>query len=184
MRRWNLFAAIAAACVALASPVVQAQALEKPKLSIGDASVLEGSVLNSTVDLKFTLNGYKLKGSWVLVRTGGRFPGARSGGGDRSWLLIKHRDDWSGDLDITAFGPQDISLALGQGTKTLVGVAEPLNGIAFGRPLRRPRLGRAPLRDLVGDVVDDPPVRLVHVDLLDTAPQIDAFFKGVAAGRL
>ena len=23
-------------------------------------------------DLKFTLNGYKLKGSWVLVRTGGR----------------------------------------------------------------------------------------------------------------
>ena len=29
----------------------------------------------------------------------------------------------SGDLDITAFGPQDISLALGQGTKTMVGVA-------------------------------------------------------------
>jgi NitT/TauT family transport system substrate-binding protein len=35
MRRWNLFAAIAAACLALASPVVQAQAPEKPKLSIG-----------------------------------------------------------------------------------------------------------------------------------------------------
>jgi ABC-type nitrate/sulfonate/bicarbonate transport system substrate-binding protein len=29
----------------------------------------------------------------------------------------------SGDLDITAFGPQDISLALGQGTRTMVGVA-------------------------------------------------------------
>ena len=29
----------------------------------------------------------------------------------------------SGDIDLTAFGPQDISLALGQGTKTLVGVA-------------------------------------------------------------
>ena len=29
----------------------------------------------------------------------------------------------SGDLDITAFGPQDISLALGQGNKSLVGVA-------------------------------------------------------------
>ena len=26
-------------------------------------------------DLKFTLNGYKLKGSWVLVRTGGRYAG-------------------------------------------------------------------------------------------------------------
>jgi bifunctional non-homologous end joining protein LigD len=68
-------------------------------------------------DLKFTLNGYKLKGSWVLVRTGGRFPGAREGGrgagaagsGDgRSWLLIKHRDDWSGDLDITEFAPKSV----------------------------------------------------------------------------
>jgi ABC-type nitrate/sulfonate/bicarbonate transport system substrate-binding protein len=29
----------------------------------------------------------------------------------------------SGDLDITAFGPQDISLALAQGTKSMVGVA-------------------------------------------------------------
>ena len=29
----------------------------------------------------------------------------------------------SGDLDITAFGPQDISLGLGQGTKSMVGVA-------------------------------------------------------------
>jgi sulfonate transport system substrate-binding protein len=29
----------------------------------------------------------------------------------------------SGDLDITAFGPQDISLALGQGARSLVGVA-------------------------------------------------------------
>ena len=26
-------------------------------------------------DLKFTLDGYKLKGSWVLVRTSGRYPG-------------------------------------------------------------------------------------------------------------
>jgi len=69
-------------------------------------------------DLKFTLNGYKLKGSWVLVRTGGRFPGAR--GGDRrgtgapgsnearSWLLIKHRDEWSGELDITEFAPRSV----------------------------------------------------------------------------
>ena len=57
-------------------------------------------------DLKFTLDGYKLKGSWVLVRT----KGARwsSGGADRSWLLIKHRDEWSGDLDITEFGPLSV----------------------------------------------------------------------------
>src|SRR5881409_513909 len=58
-------------------------------------------------DLKLTLNGYKLKGSWVLVRTGGRYARAR-GGGDRSWLLIKHRDDWAGDLDITEFAPRSV----------------------------------------------------------------------------
>src|ERR1044071_4389435 len=32
-------------------------------------------------ELKFTLDGEKLKGSWVLVRTRGR--------GERQWLLIK-----------------------------------------------------------------------------------------------
>jgi bifunctional non-homologous end joining protein LigD len=55
-------------------------------------------------DLKFTLDGYKLKGSWVLVRTGGRYPG----GSDRSWLLIKHRDEWAGDVDITEFAPKSV----------------------------------------------------------------------------
>jgi bifunctional non-homologous end joining protein LigD len=63
-----------------------------------DASLKKG-------DLKFTLDGYKLKGSWVLVRTGGRYPG---GSADRSWLLIKHRDDWAGDLDITTFAPLSV----------------------------------------------------------------------------
>jgi bifunctional non-homologous end joining protein LigD len=55
-------------------------------------------------DLKFRLDGYKLKGSWVLVRTGGRW-----GGGDgRSWLLIKHKDEWAGDVDITEFAPLSV----------------------------------------------------------------------------
>jgi bifunctional non-homologous end joining protein LigD len=59
-------------------------------------------------DLKFTLDGFKLKGSWVLVRTGGRW-GGRSGSGDaRSWLLIKHKDDWAGELDITEFAPKSV----------------------------------------------------------------------------
>jgi bifunctional non-homologous end joining protein LigD len=57
-------------------------------------------------DLKFTLDGYKLKGSWVLVRTGGRY-GSRAGDA-RSWLLIKHRDDWAGDVDITGFAPRSV----------------------------------------------------------------------------
>jgi bifunctional non-homologous end joining protein LigD len=64
-------------------------------------------------DLKFTLDGYKLKGSWVLVRTSGRYSGGRSAGaagsnGQRTWLLIKHRDDWAGDLDITEFAPLSV----------------------------------------------------------------------------
>jgi bifunctional non-homologous end joining protein LigD len=54
-------------------------------------------------ELKFELDGVKLKGSWVLVRTG------RSGAGEsRSWLLIKHRDDWAGDIDITTFAPRSV----------------------------------------------------------------------------
>jgi bifunctional non-homologous end joining protein LigD len=59
-------------------------------------------------DLKFTLHGYKLKGSWVLVRTSGRYAGARSGPDGRSWLLIKHRDEWAGELDITEFAPRSV----------------------------------------------------------------------------
>ena len=69
-----------------------------PQVDDVDAALKKG-------DLKFTLDGYKLKGSWVLVRTGGRYPG---GGGDRSWLLIKHRDEWAGDVDITEFAPLSV----------------------------------------------------------------------------
>jgi bifunctional non-homologous end joining protein LigD len=74
-----------------------------PEVADVDAALKKG-------DLKFTLNGYKLKGSWVLVRTSGRYPGARtSGSGEsRSWLLIKHRDEWSGELDIAEFAPKSV----------------------------------------------------------------------------
>ena len=52
-------------------------------------------------ELKLTLNGVKLKGSWVLVRTRGG-PGGRPGpdGESRTWLLIKHRDEWAGSIDV------------------------------------------------------------------------------------
>jgi bifunctional non-homologous end joining protein LigD len=69
-----------------------------PQVPDVDAALKKG-------DLKFTLDGYKLKGSWVLVRTGGRYPG---GSGDRSWLLIKHRDEWAGDVDIIEFAPKSV----------------------------------------------------------------------------
>jgi bifunctional non-homologous end joining protein LigD len=58
-------------------------------------------------DLKFTLDGYKLKGSWVLVRTKGSWAGS-SGSDGRSWLLIKHRDNWAGELDIAEFAPLSV----------------------------------------------------------------------------
>jgi bifunctional non-homologous end joining protein LigD len=71
-----------------------------PEVDDVDAALKKG-------DLKFRLNGYKLKGSWVLVRTGGRYAGSRGSEG-RTWLLIKHRDDWAGDLDIAEFAPKSV----------------------------------------------------------------------------
>lgn len=70
----------------------------KPLVADVDSALAKG-------DLKFELDGYKLKGSWALVRTKG-YGGNRGEG--RSWLLIKHRDDWSGDLDITTFAPRSV----------------------------------------------------------------------------
>jgi bifunctional non-homologous end joining protein LigD len=52
-------------------------------------------------ELKFTLHGKKLKGSWVLVRTRGF--GGKSG--KSSWLLIKHRDPFVSQKDITKQEP-------------------------------------------------------------------------------
>jgi bifunctional non-homologous end joining protein LigD len=54
-------------------------------------------------DLKFRLEGYKLKGSWALIRTRGY-----GGGSKPSWLLIKHKDEWAGPLDITTFAPLSV----------------------------------------------------------------------------
>jgi len=54
-------------------------------------------------DLKFTLHGKKLRGSWVLVRTRGY--GGTEG---RSWLLIKHRDQYASTIDIVADKPRSV----------------------------------------------------------------------------
>lgn len=52
-------------------------------------------------DLKFKLHGKKLRGSWVLVRTHGW--GGSSG---KSWLLIKHRDEFASTEDIVTTEPK------------------------------------------------------------------------------
>ena len=49
-------------------------------------------------DLKFVLLGEKLSGSWVLVRTRGT----------RQWLLIKHRDQYVSDEDLTVTRPLSV----------------------------------------------------------------------------
>ena len=52
-------------------------------------------------EIKFTLHGKKLQGSWVLVHTRGlRENPARS-----AWLLIKHRDQYASTKDVTTGEP-------------------------------------------------------------------------------
>ncbi len=62
-------------------------------------------------NLKFHLHGKKLRGGWALVKLRSRKPGD-----DRSWLLVKERDQEArpeAELDITASRPE--SVATGRG---------------------------------------------------------------------
>ncbi len=96
-----------------------------PEVDDVDAALAKG-------DLKFSLDGYKLKGSWVLVRTRGysrqgkeRAPHEAYGKTDgKSWLLIKHRDFWSGDLDVTTFAP--LSVKSGEDFPAILAADPPL----------------------------------------------------------
>src|SRR5258706_15062535 len=63
-------------------------------------------------ELKFTLRGKKLKGSWVLVRTKGR-----------QWLLIKHRDRHASEVDLALSSPASVVTR-----RTLAEIAEDEGG--------------------------------------------------------
>ena len=69
----------------------------QPDIADVDASLQKGEV-------KFTIHGKKLKGSWVLVRTRGfgKSP-LRS-----SWLLIKHSDQYASAKDVTVVLPRSV----------------------------------------------------------------------------
>jgi len=54
-------------------------------------------------ELKFVLDGEKLHGGFVLVRTG-RFGEGRK----PSWLLIKHRDEWASKTQIVEEQPRSV----------------------------------------------------------------------------
>ena len=69
-----------------------------PEVPDVDAALRKG-------ELKFRLNGRKLTGSWVLVRTRGR---DGQYGGKPTWLLIKHRDEAASDVDITTEAPRSV----------------------------------------------------------------------------
>jgi len=66
-------------------------------------------------ELKFTLYGTKLRGSWVLVRTRSGYPPSS---GRPAWLLIKHRDAYATDRDVTAAMPDSVISA-----RTLAAIA-------------------------------------------------------------
>jgi bifunctional non-homologous end joining protein LigD len=61
-------------------------------------------------DLKFTLDGDKLHGSWVLVR----MKHDRNGGKRTNWLLIKHRDEYAREGDAYGILDEDRSVASGR----------------------------------------------------------------------
>jgi bifunctional non-homologous end joining protein LigD len=48
-------------------------------------------------EIRFLLDGKKLKGSWTLVRTG-----------DRTWLLMKRRDEYASTDDIAETQPRSV----------------------------------------------------------------------------
>src|SRR5438552_1916812 len=57
-------------------------------------------------ELKFVVQGGRLRGGWVLVRIKSRRPGEKN-----NWLHIKHRDEHSRDNDADALLAQDRSVA-------------------------------------------------------------------------
>ena len=61
-------------------------------------------------DLKFTLEGTRLRGSWVLVR----MRGDRYGGKRTNWLLIKHKDAEAKPGDADDLLAEDRSVASGR----------------------------------------------------------------------
>ena len=53
--------------------------------------------------IKFRLEGAKLKGEWALIHLEGR---SRK---ENEWLLVKHRDGWAtAELDVTEYAPQSV----------------------------------------------------------------------------
>jgi len=70
----------------------------QPESADVGASLQEG-------EIKFTLHGTKLRGSWVLVRTRGLGKNPLRS----AWLLIKHRDQYASAKDVTQEEPRSVA---------------------------------------------------------------------------
>ena len=91
-------------------------------------------------DLKFTLHGERLHGSYVLVR----MKNDRDGGKRTNWLLIKHRDEHAVDGDEDALLKEnDTSVASGRSMDQIAAGAKP-----GPTPFINAKGGRAPLSQL------------------------------------
>jgi bifunctional non-homologous end joining protein LigD len=101
-------------------------------------------------ELKFTLRGTKLKGSWVLVRTRSGYPASS---GRPAWLLIKHRDAYASDVDVTASMPNSVV-----SRRTLAGIAE-AGGGDVGKAASGDPTGRAGRSSAAATVRRPPPRR-------------------------
>jgi len=70
----------------------------QPESANVDASLQAG-------EIKFTLQGKKLQGSWVLVRTRGFGKNPLRA----AWLLVKHRDQYASEKDVTQEEPCSVA---------------------------------------------------------------------------
>lgn len=103
--------------------------------------------------IKFRLDGRKLKGEWALIHLRGR---SRK---ENEWLLVKHRDEWaSEEVDVTEVAPQSVvsgklvdevgggkvwqsNRKAGRGVRT---VAERVRATAPSKPAAKKSVGKKP----------------------------------------
>ncbi|MHB8515664.1 MAG: non-homologous end-joining DNA ligase, partial [Dehalococcoidia bacterium] len=100
----------------------------------GDRRMREGIAAGK---LSFTLRGKKLRGSWTLVRMGGK----RNADG-KAWLLIKHRDAYASTRDVLE---EDRSVLSGLTVRDLRAGRMPRTGAALASP--HPAASEAPFPD-------------------------------------
>lgn len=106
-------------------------------------------------ELKFRVEGERLRGSWVLVHTGGR-----RGRDDNEWLLIKERDEQARAGEPDPWSADDRSVSTGRSMDEIA-AGEPGHDVAGGAGAKAGRKEPAPVPDTVplalATLVESPP---------------------------